>query len=226
MSDDSDRIWKAMNHPAARAVASMAAVAGFLIFAGKQFSTPQGRSSYWDQVRRAAALRAEQDRWHERQNQRIHAKWDYMKGRGGDLYRERALVRVGPEPPFPDATFEWRKAGFRHSSFAVSSRAAGATLTVGWDVADRDGGIRLSFDDGRIWSLGISAGPHDLGQYQAGDELPDIGMARMACRLLATPGSPFSTITLVRPDAAQIRKQIWEEHVAAHPELAEEKWPW
>jgi hypothetical protein len=224
MADDFERIRRTTDSAGFRALLGMAAVAGFFVYAGKLFSSPQGRRGYWDQVRQAAAERRERDAWHERKNRRIRAKLDYFDGRGGELYRQRALIRIGPEPGFPDARYERRPAGFRHAAFHVQSLAAGASLDVDWDVADRDGRLRLELTDGRAWRFGFHAGQSDLHQYDKADH--DFEMAGLASRLLATPGSPFSTITFVRPEASAIRDQIWQDHVAEHPELAEEDWPW
>ena len=225
MADDSDRLWAAMNHPAARALAAAAAIAGFAIFAGKRFSSPEGRRSYFEEVRKAAAERREHDAWHQRQAERSRARTEYMNGPGRELWKQRAQIVIGPEEPFADAKYAVARAGFRHSAFDIRSALAGATLHVGYDVADRDGSLLLTLDDGRRWGLGISAGRRGLGQYQAGDAIPDMAMARLACRLLAVPESPFSTITLLRPEATEIRDQIWRDHLAKHPELADEPWP-
>lgn len=201
----------------------MAAIAGFFIYAGKRFSTPEGRQSYVDEVKQAVAERRRRDRWRERRDARYRAKLDYFNGRGGELYRERAEIHIGPEAPFPDARYEQLPGGFRGSSFRASSQSAGASVVLRWDVADRDGGLKLSLSDGRTWSFGFFAGHSDLHQYAKAPH--DFELARLACRLLATPGSQFSTITFVRPDAGEIREQIWRDHVAEHPELADEPWP-
>ncbi|HYU94674.1 MAG TPA: hypothetical protein VE989_00735 [Sphingomicrobium sp.] len=223
--DDSDPLWRALNHPAARALMAGAAIAGFFVYAGKRFSSPEGRRSYFKEVRKAAAERREHDAWHERQARRHRAKTEYMNGPGRELWRQRAQIVIGPENPFPDARFEFSRAGFRQSAFTIRSESAGAKLHVGYDVADRDGSLLLAFDDGRRWGLSISAGERGVGQYQAADTIPDVDMARLACRLLATPQSPFSTITLLRPESSEIYAQIWRDYLAEHPELEDEPWP-
>lgn len=35
MTDDSDRLWRVLQHPATRALTSAAVIAGFVIYAGK-----------------------------------------------------------------------------------------------------------------------------------------------------------------------------------------------
>ena len=225
MAEDSDRLWRALNHPASRALMAGAAIAGFFVYAAKRFSSPEGRRSYFEEVRKAAAERREHDAWHERQAQRSRAKNEYMNGPGLDLWRQRAQIVIGQQEPFPDARFEYTRAGFRQSGFTIRSESAGAELHVGYDVADRDGSLLLTLDDGRKWGLGISAGRRGLGQYSAADSIPDMEMAQLACRLLAAPESPFCTITLLRPESSAIRAQILRDHVAEHPELADEPWP-
>jgi len=226
MADDFEqRLWRFLEHPGTRALMATAALGGFLAYAAKTFSTPEGRQGYWKQVKKAAAERRQHDAWHARQAKRHRAKTEYMNGPGRELWRQRAQIVIGPEQPFPDARYRTAPAGFRHSAFTIRSESAGAELHVGYDVADRDGGLLLTFDDGRTWGLSISAGPHGVSQYQAADAIPDMDMARLACRLLAVPESPFSTITLLRPESSEIYSQIWRDHLAEHPELADEPWP-
>jgi hypothetical protein len=223
--DDFERLRRFLEHPGTRALMTAVTLGGFLAYAAKTFSNAEGRRTYSDQVRKAAAERRVRDAWKERQNQRHRAKTDYFNGRGGQLWAERALIVIGPEEPFPDATFEYRRGGFRETSFAIQSRSAGANLEASFDTADRTGGVRLELDDGRRWRLGIWAEQHGFRQYETSTTLPDREMARLACRLLAAPGCPFTTITLTRPESAEIRAQIWRDHVAEHPELADEPRP-
>lgn len=225
MKDDFDRIRRGFDTPEVRALLSAAAIAGFFAYAGSMLANPKRRKNYFEQVRKAGAERRERDAWRKRDTERIRARWAYFNEQGDKLWAERALITVGPEKPFPDAVFERLPAGFRHARFAIQSRKAGAKLTMGYDVADRTGGLNLIFDDGRKWSLGITTGNQDVAQYQASEILPDIEMARLACRLMATPDCPFSTITLIRPESREIREQIWRDHLAQHPELEREPWP-
>jgi hypothetical protein len=225
MTDDFDRIRRFTDNPGTRALSSMAAIAGFFPYAGKLLSSPEGRRGYWGQVRQAAAERRDRDRWHERRNQRYRAKQAYFDGPGGAIYRQRAEIGIGPEKPFPGAIYERLPGRFRGSHFKVTSASPGASIDVSWDVADRDGALKLILADGRSWSFGFFARNTELRQDRYEGVVHDFELARIACRLLATPGSPFSTITFVRPEARQIHEQIWEDHVAEHPELAQEDWP-
>lgn len=224
MSED-DPMRRLLENPAILAALGVTAVALFVRSAVKTFSTPEGRRSYRRAYREGAVAQRERDKWHERNAERYAARRAYFEGRGGELFAERAEVRLGPEKPFADARMERLPAGFRHTKFEVRSRRAGARVQVDYDLADRDGRVWLAFDDGRTWGLTISAGKDDLRQWDSGATLPDVDMARFACRLLAAPGSSFRTITLIRPEQREIREEIWREHVAKHPELAEEEWP-
>lgn len=226
MADDFDRLKRTFDNPGTRALLGLASIAGFALYAGKIFSTSEGRRGYLQQVRRSVAERRERDAWHERKNKRTRAKLDYFNGRGGELWSQRALIVIGPESPFADATFEYLRGGFRQTRFVIRSCLVGAELHAGFDSADRNGGISLGFDDGRKWSLGVWAGQRDFRQYESAETLPDVVMARFACRMLAAPGCPFSTITLVLPESSEIRNQIWRDYVVEHPELEEEEWPW
>lgn len=157
---------------------------------------------------------------HERSSRKTRYYNDYFsQGEGWTLLRERAYVQVEPQAPFPDAVYSTETAGFRQAAFSVTSASANATVRVGWDVADRNGGISLQMANGTKWSLGIYAMAPGLSQYAPGKEI-DVESATLACRLLATPGSPFKTITLTRPNFTEIKAAIWHEHMLTNPELA------
>ena len=227
MPKEDDRVRRVLEHPATQTLLGVAAVALSFIGMARTFSTRGGRSWYAKAYREGAVAQRERELWHERNHQRYAARSAYFEGRGSELLTERGLVVAGPGKPFPDASFERLTGGFRRSRFRVRSREAQAELLVDVDSADRDGGIALNFDDGRRWALSIEAKDDDLRQYDMGrpEPLPDVEMARFAARLLAVKGCGFRTITLMRPDFREIREQIWRDHVAKHPELAEEEWP-
>jgi hypothetical protein len=221
MADDADPLWRILDNPATRALLSIAAIVGGVVLAKNQFSTADGRREYWDQVRQGAAERRQRERILAIQQAKNRVKRDYLNGPGNVIYRQRALTVIGPERPFADARFERLQGGFRERAFRASSNSAGASIEVNWDMADRDGHLRLSLADGRTWSFGFRASQTDLGEDLGGrtQSARNDEIARIACRLLATSGSPFATITFLDSDHWRIEEEVWQEYVASRPEV-------
>ena len=144
----------------------------------------------------------------------------FASGLGKEQYEARCITSYRAVHPFPDATFANQPAGFRQTAFVITSASAGLTLRADFDVADQTGGVRLSRADETLWSM--TAVFHDgvISPYYGSRDYDPEG-ASLAANLLGVPGCPFDTITLVHPNASDIKGEIWSDHMLANPELAE-----
>ena len=185
-----------------------------------QTNSPEKRRTFAGRIRRAAEEEAESKRrrdvWVKRK-QTFNAYFN--SGAGAGLLAEQGIVVIKQGPPFDDAVFETRPAGFRQTSWRVRSPKEGLTLAASYNTADRGGGLSLKHHGETVWGMSLHATDTCLGQYEPNEAL-DLDRASLAARLLATPGCVFDTIKLVRPDYAEIKKRIWIAHMRANPDLA------
>ena len=189
--------------------------------------THEARERRAKRIAEDRARREQDKRDHEQRQRRAAARNEYLStGEGRTLLEERAYIRIGPERPISDAVYTKLRGGFRSAAFAVESHAARPNIHVSWDVADKTGTLVLQKPDGTEWRFGFGFGFGLVGQTELMQYLPgppiDVESATLAAKLLATDGSPFNSLVLVRPEYKQIESSIWREYLAAHPELGEE----
>jgi hypothetical protein len=213
---------KLANEPGFQAIALLAGVAILSAAKASATSTPEKRAAFRQRMEEEARYKAEVKRTHELRSKRLGLFNAYFgEGPGKTLLSEQAKVVVGPGDPFADAVFEYLPAGFRQTRWRITSAARSLSLEASYDSADRTGGLCLTQAGTRIWGISVHTLEPNLAQYDVTDDI-DVGSAQLAARLLATPECPFKTIVLYKPEFHAIKRQLWIDHMRAHPELAEE----
>lgn len=155
--------------------------------------------------------RARENAAREAEGVRLQAYWKWANSEEGQRAAAKVTDQVYTAPAaIPDAVFSGSVSRMKVSC-SISSKAAGASLSIFYDARDAIATSTLSFEDGRrrqwiqgtgdTFSVGFGDGP-----FTEEEKL-------IAALLQSAPKEPWPgrTISKTRTDAEEIRKALWEK---------------
>jgi hypothetical protein len=147
---------------------------------------------------------------------------------GANLLEDALFYKVKGHDPISDTIKLPILGGFRECAFIISSESRNARLDVRYDVADRAGGMQLFKNEERIWRMSFGIRDEKFiewgrsGSDESGPYVIDSPSARLALSMLISSDNTPTELHLLKGSYFRIRTKLWNEYLAANPDIADE----